>query len=477
MAENKKSKSVFDTRKLSEIYEEIRHVYQSDNRPWVLGLSGGKDSTTCLQLVWYALSELPEDKRTKPIYIISSNTLVESPILLKQVGKIHKLINEAAKEQKLPFTAQHVYPEVSDTFWVNLLGKGYPAPQNTFRWCTERLKIKPADKFILDKVDKFGEVVLLLGVRSAESNTRAQVMSLYKIKGSLLSRHSRFPQTYVYTPIENFTVDDVWTYLLQKKSPWGADNRELLALYTDKTSGECPLVVDKTTPSCGGSRFGCWTCTVVSQDKTMKALINNGETWMQPLLDIRNFLFETTNPEKKAEVRDFRGRSGKVRFKSDGSGGISRGPYKLSFCKELLMKLLEAQKRIEKEDPNTDFQIILPEELYEIRRLWTTERGDWEDSIPRLYQDVMGRELNWTYEDGVIFSDTENNMLKQICQKHEIPTEMVMKLIDVERQIQGMTRRASAQTRIDKILRQEWRTEEEVLGVVPKNNNKLNILQ
>jgi len=467
-----KAQSVFDRRKLSEIYEEIRQVYLSDNRPWVIGLSGGKDSTTALQLVWYALSELPKEQRTKHVYVISSNTLVESPILLKHVGKIHELINKAAEEQEMPFSAQNVYPQVGDTFWVNLLGKGYPAPQNTFRWCTERLKIKPADKFILDKIDQFGEVTLILGVRSSESSTRAQVMSLYKIKGSLLSRHSRFPQTFVYTPIEDFTVDDVWTYLLQKKSPWGANNRELLALYTDKTSGECPLVVDKTTPSCGGSRFGCWTCTVVTQDKTMRALINDGQTWMKPLLEIRNYLFDTTDPERKAEVREFRGRTGQVRFKTDGSGDISRGPYKLSFCKELFRKLLEAQKAIEKEDPNTDFQIIIPEEIYEIRRLWIAERGDWQDSIPQIYREIMRKDLDWTYEDGVIFSDMENTMLENICKKHAIPTEMVMKLIDVERQIQGMTRRASAQIRIDKILRQEWRTEEEVLQELPKKKSK-----
>ena len=209
----------------------------------------------------------------------------------------------------------------------------------------------------------------------------------------------------------------------------------------------------------------------------MKALINDGETWMKPLLEIRDYLFETTNPDRKAEVRDFRGRTGQVRFKNDGSGGIARGPYKLSFCKELLRKLLESQKRIEQEDKNTDFQIIMPEEIYEIRRLWIAERGDWDDSIPQIYREVMGKDLDWTYEDGVIFSDTENVMLDQICKKHEIPTEMVMKLIDVERQIQGMTRRASAQIRIDKILRQEWRTEDEVLQVVSKKEIKFNVLQ
>ncbi|RJQ15773.1 DNA phosphorothioation system sulfurtransferase DndC [Candidatus Woesearchaeota archaeon] len=454
--------SIFNKKPLKEIYLEIQKLYLSDNRPWVIGFSGGKDSTTCVQLVWYALSELPEKQRTKKIYVISSNTMVESPILLKYMSGIHIKINQAAKEQNLPIIAQHVYPKVEDTFWTLLLGKGYPAPQRMFRWCTDRLKIRPADTFILDKVSEFGEVILILGVRKEESTTRAQVMSLYKIKDTILSRHSRFPQAFVYTPIENFSVDDVWTYLLQKKSPWGSNNRELLNLYTSKNAGECPLVVDKTTPSCGGSRFGCWTCTVVNKDTSMQNLIENGETWMKPLMEIRDYLFETTDPERKSQFREYKGRNGQVRFKSDGTGEISRGPYKLSFCKELFKKLLEAQKEIEKVKPGTDFKIITDEEIHHIRKLWLTERGDWEDSIPKLYRQIMDQDLDWVQDDVGVFTNGESKLLNQICTKHDIPTDLVMKLLGVEREIQGMTRRASAYVRIDKIIKEEWRSEEEM---------------
>jgi len=377
--------SVFNNKSLKEIYKEIQDLYLSDKRPWVIGFSGGKDSSVCVQLVWYAIADLPEKDRKKPIYIISSNTLVESPILINYITGIHKKINESAKKQNVPIVATHIGPKVEDTFWVSLLGKGYPAPQRMFRWCTDRLKIKPADNFILDKVSEFGEVILILGVRRDESTTRAQVMSLYKIKGSILSRHSRFPQAFVYTPIESFSTDDVWTYLLQKKSPFGGNNRDILQMYTGMNAGECPLVVDKTTPSCGGSRFGCWTCTVVNKDVSMQNLIEKGETWMKPLAELRDYLFVTTDPERKAEFRDYKGRNGKVRFKSDGTGAISRGPYKYSFRKKLFKKLLEAQKQIEKEKPGTDFKIITEAEIHYIRKLWLTEGGDWEDSIQQRY--------------------------------------------------------------------------------------------
>ena len=124
-------------------------------------------------------------------------------------------------------------------------------------------------------------------------------MNLYKIKGSLLSRHSKFSQSFVYTPIEDFTKDDVWSYLLQNKNPWGLINRDLLALYRSADSGECPLVLDEVTPPCGNSRFGCWVCTVVSKDRAVQALIDNGEEWLEPLLEYRDMLAETQVIENK----------------------------------------------------------------------------------------------------------------------------------------------------------------------------------
>src|SRR5262249_16283910 len=250
-------------------------------------------------------------------------------------------------EQGLPFETEKVTPKVDRSFWVNLIGRGYPAPSRRFRWCTERLKIEPADDFIKARVAEFGEVVMVLGVRSAESATRAQVMSFHRIKGSALSRHSSLLNAFVYAPIESFTVDDVWTYLLQNQSPWGNDNRDLVAMYRNAQAGECPLVVDKTTPSCGNSRFGCWVCTVVERDRSMEALIECGEEWLEPLLEFRDLLSDTQDPQKKRTFREFRRRSGQVAFIGDSDSPVP-GPYKLDFCRELLRKLLATQIEVQR---------------------------------------------------------------------------------------------------------------------------------
>ena len=195
------SESIFDKRSLTDVHDEIRKVYLSDNRPWIIGFSGGKDSTCLVQLVWNALSELPKENLQKKIYVISSDTLVESPQISERIiGSLDK-IEKIAKGIHLPISTNLLRPKLSDTFWVRLLGLGYPAPTPMFRWCTDMLKITNADRFIQEKVSEYGEAIVLLGMRKTESISRHQTMNLYKIKSSLLSRHSKFPQTYVYTPI------------------------------------------------------------------------------------------------------------------------------------------------------------------------------------------------------------------------------------------------------------------------------------
>ncbi len=453
--------SVFENKTLESIYAEIRGVYLADKRPWVIGFSGGKDSTTALQLIWKALSELPHEQRQKTVFVISSDTLVETPIIVNYIDTTLQRINTEAVSQLMPFKAAKVSPVVEETFWVNLLGRGYPAPSNRFRWCTERMKVRPADRFIMEKVAEFGEVVVVLGVRKGESMTRDQVLALRRIKGSLLSTHSTLSHAYVYTPVVEFSVDDVWQYLLQVPSPWGNSNRDLAAMYKSANAGECPLVVDTTTPSCGNSRFGCWVCTVVDKDKSMEALVDNGEEWLLPLLEFRDLLAETQDPAKKHRFREYRRRDGKVWMTT--TGDIVRGPYRLDVCRDFLRKLLIIQEKIRREKKLAGFTVITMEELREIRRIWRTERQDWDDSVPRLYREVTGEESDWLRDDTPVYRENDSHLLEEACKEGDVPTELVAKLLDMERDLHGMLRRSNIMGKLDGILRQEWDSEEDVL--------------
>ena len=368
----------------------------------------------------------------------------------------------AAKKQGLPITTNLVRPEIKDSFWVCLLGLGYPAPSNNFRWCTDRLKIKNADRFINDKVSEYGEAIVCLGTRKDESGSRAQLMNLYAIKGSYLSRHSKFAQTYVYTPLRDFITEDVWNYLLQNKNPWGGNNRDLLALYQNADAAECPLVVDSSTPSCGNSRFGCWVCTVVEKDKSMENLIDSGEDWMQPLLELRQDLKDTQDPEKKLEIRDFKRRTGQVTFHTDGTEKITPGPYKIEFRKDFLKKLLVAQNSVRKNGPDPKISLILEEELHEIQRIWRMEQGDWQNSVYQIYEEITGIEISPIREDIGGFSNVEQEILNDVCKTNDVPKLLVSKLLHAEFDSQGMTRHSKVFTKIGKILSEEWRGFDEI---------------
>jgi DNA sulfur modification protein DndC len=105
---------------------EIQELYCLDEIPWVVGYSGGKDSTAILQLVWNAIAQLPPEKRTKLIHVITTDTGVENPYVSAWVRISHKHIELAAKEQKMPMKPHVLEPEIADTYWVGLIGKGYP---------------------------------------------------------------------------------------------------------------------------------------------------------------------------------------------------------------------------------------------------------------------------------------------------------------------------------------------------------------
>jgi DNA sulfur modification protein DndC len=473
------SQSVFETRTLDNIHEEIRQVYLSDNRPWIIGYSGGKDSTCMAQLVWNALSELPTEKLQKEIYIISSDTLVESPPIIERITNSLKNISDAAKKSHLPLSTNLLEPKLSDTFWVRLLGRGYPAPTSMFRWCTDMLKINNADRFIQEKVSEYGEVVVLLGQRKSESSNRKQTMEMYKIEKSLLSRHSKYPQTYVYTPLEDFSADDVWNYLLQNKNPWGEKNRDLLSLYQDANAKECPLVVDQNTESCGTGRFGCWTCTVVDQNKALANLIDNGLEWMEPLAELREILKKTQDPAEWKKIREVKRRHGGVDLKqhmrektsesdnkeNDSYVEYTPGPYTLEFRKEFLENLLEAQIKVQKNGPDKNMELIREDELHEIQRIWRMEEGDWQESVYQIFEKVMKRKIERVSNDLGGFKKDEQDLLTIVCEKHKVPVKLVSKLLNAEFENQGTPRRSKIFGKIKKILSEEWREDvEEILA-------------
>ncbi|MCG8315232.1 MAG: DNA phosphorothioation system sulfurtransferase DndC [Pseudomonadales bacterium] len=450
-------------RPLSDLIAEIQSIYLNDKRPWIIGFSGGKDSTCVLSLVYTALKQLRTKERSKPVYVVSSDTLVETPVVVDMINRVLNTINIQAGKHKIPMTAHAVFPKSDQTFWVNLLGRGYPAPRQSFRWCTERMKIDPVSDFIKSKVAQFGEVIVVLGSRSQESSSRAQVIAKHRIDGSALSRHSSLPNAYTYMPIEEWSADDVWEFLMSGPCPWGGSNRELFELYKGSNQGECPLVIDKSTPSCGNSRFGCWTCTVVNEDKALHGLIESGEKWMKPLLEFRNTLYESTKPELKNKYRNYKRRTGKVTYMRGSIEDDSHtqrkhvpGPYWMNQRKEWLKELLKIEKELR--DQGHKITLIQEDELQAIRQQWLRDPNepDWADTLPKIYGEIYEDDIDWIENDAGAFTAPDAALLNELGKKHGIPAELIMKLLEVELSVSGLGKRKGVIQKLESIINQDW---------------------
>ena len=314
-------------RPLTDLIVEIQDLYLADLRPWLIGFSGGKDSTTVLSLIYFAIQQLKPSERKKHIYVVSSDTLVETPVVVDVIQKVMSTINELAMKHNLPMSAHPVHPRADQTFWVNLLGRGYPAPSSKFRWCTERMKIDPVSAFITERVREHGEVIVLLGSRSQESASRAQVIAKHRIDGTILSRHSSLPNAFTYMPIEDWSADEVWEYLMSAPLPWGGSNRELFDLYKGSNQGECPMVIDKSTPSCGNSRFGCWTCTVVTEDRALQGLIQSGADLDETLVELQKQIIPISATRKCQGIQKFKAAKRPCNFRYQRQGRSGKKAY------------------------------------------------------------------------------------------------------------------------------------------------------
>ena len=449
------------------LMETIRNLYLCDDIPWVIGYSGGKDSTATLQLVWLALSALPKEQIKKPVHIINTDTMVESPVISKWVQKSLKTMDEAAEKQDLPFVTHRLTPAMDNTFWVNFIGRGYPFPRKKLRWCTDRLKIQPVNTFVKDQIAEHGEIIMVIGTRKAESARRAKTMAYYEKKRvrELLSPNQAMVNELVFSPLEDWNDNDVWVFLMQYKNPWGYSNKELLTLYKGATAdNECPMMVEKGLPSCGKSRFGCWVCTMVAQDKSMEAMISNDEekAWMTPLLEFRN---KFGDEELDRDRRSFRKMAG---YLQGSYKQLHHGPYKKEAREEWLRDLLTIQKDINENGPEefSDLELITLPELRNIRRIWALEKHEFADTLPNIYEDVMGKPFNdpeWIAPEA--FKGEEWDILKEVVNElypdEELAFEMAYSLIDIENHSNSLNQRKGVSDSLESCIHRTFYKNEE----------------
>ncbi|MCP4112927.1 MAG: DNA phosphorothioation system sulfurtransferase DndC [Desulfobacteraceae bacterium] len=386
------------TKLLKPTRDYLLQQYFADQRPWVVAFSGGKDSTLLLQLVYEMLLELKE-KAHKPVFAIVSDTRVEPPNIIEYLNQLLNLVQSSAEKHDIPLTVKLVNPLPEESFWGKLIGRGYPPPTRWFRWCTSYMKIKPSRRAIDQIIHKYGSVILLLGTRLSESSGRKQRMESRQYSSRGLNPHHEIPNALVSVPIADWTNDDVWNHLLQHNHPpWGGSHEFMMNLYTQATGGECPFILDLITPSCGNSRFGCWTCTVVKNDISMQGFITSGEEWMRPLYNFRNWLKEI---REDPSMRSSKRRNG---IKKPGT----LGPFTAQARMKILEELLEIQNQINKE-------LISDEEIYFIQQEWNKEFDLGETAINLA--NSFGRKVKTMNK--IILPSQEQRILDSILAEYE----------------------------------------------------------
>ena len=431
-------------RRIEYIIDEIldQYMYADDtHRPWIIGFSGGKDSTVLLTLVWLALRKIKEEKivpfqLARPVYVVCNDTMVENPIISSYVDDVLVQIEKKAREEDLPIFVRKTVPRLKDSFWVNVIGMGYPVPNTAFRWCTDKMKIKPTARFITEQVDECGEAIILIGTRKAESATRARSIKKHEIHGQRLTHHTILHNTYVYAPIKELLLEEVWYIINAIPCPWGLDNKILFNIYLDASADdyECPTVVtDKSHGSCGQSRFGCWVCTVVKDDKSMRSLIKNGREWMQPLYDFRIELDkERNNPENR------------MPYRRDGRRAVNdMGTYEFHYRAKILKRLLEVQYELQQRNPK--IKLISDQELIAIQVNWY--RGfNFGYQVSEIYNSIYKE--SFKMEEN-IKNKLEADLMREVCRDNPAEGELIEQLLLLQRSKSLMQRRRGLKNEIE----------------------------
>ena len=276
---------------------------------------------------WYR-ERHPRRIRPSILYV---DTRIEPPPIHAQAIRLLESLSRA-----YGIRVHRVQPTVEESFWTNLLGRGYPPPSRKFRWCTKRLKLAPALRFL----KRLENPVSLVGTRFSESADRRRRLSRTCSPttgecgtGSLADRLNTSGMPYV-APLLHWSTEDVWRFLARVARE---DDLELFGLFDLYGDGDL--------------RFGCWTCTLVKRDRSGEALLARGHRELAPLLEYRAWLV--------AEAA-----RGANRYPRPN--GV-RGRLTLAFRQQALARLEAVEREL-------GIPWLSPEERRRIRELWEDPR-------------------------------------------------------------------------------------------------------
>jgi DNA sulfur modification protein DndC len=248
--------------------------------PWVIGFSGGKDSTIVVHAVVEAIKR---GARLSKVYVVYEDTLLEHPQLRQAVVEfLNSLLRVSENELDGIVEPVIVRPAPGEDFISMMVLRGYPAPGPRFRWCTRVLKLRPLLRFVCS----LKCFAMVSGVRLDESRYRRSNLNSKNFIGDGIAK-ARFYgiETVAVMPILSWCNSDVIRFL-QTYSRWDGKSYDYLSnLYgfnnlNEKLVDNIPITV----------RFGCWVCSVIGREKMPIP---------QPLLEAKQRLIQVAKKDPR----------------------------------------------------------------------------------------------------------------------------------------------------------------------------------
>ncbi len=348
------------------------NAYGAQYEHWAIAFSGGKDSATVLSAVIH-LIETGRVKRPASLTVLMSDTRMELPPLFASAMQIMQEVRDRGH------TAEVVWPEMDDRFFVYMLGRGVPPPSNTFRWCTAQLKIEPMEAALKGLRDKYGKKFLMLtGVRIGESAARDARIAVSCGKNNSECGQGWYqeatPEDVADTlaPILHWRLCHVWDWLTFEASEHRFSTKFIAAVYGQDENLETH------------ARTGCVGCNLASRDMALEGIIKRPE-WagFAPLMELRPLYAELKKPWNRL-------RQDGTETRKDGSlvsNPCRMGPLTLEARRWGFSRVCDIQRR-------AGVDLINPDEQQRILQLIaanTWPRG-WKGTEPRA--DIIFENVN-----------------------------------------------------------------------------------
>lgn len=352
---------------------------------WAISFSGGKDSTTVLTLVLDLLKDglIPQPQTLTVLY---ADTRMELPMLHTAA------IATLAQARELGCVVKVVEPPLSDRFFVRMLGRGYPPPNNGFRWCVGLLKLEPMTAALKQFREESGEKFLTLtGMRIGESAARDQRIALSCSRNDGECSQGWFQHTTpaslsdVLAPIVHWRVCHVADWLMLFAPAKGYPTLPVIEAYGAGIGDTEALA----------ARTGCIRCPVAGHDTTLDRVVKTASwAYLGPFLRLWEVYADLSAPQSRLMKQGERLKDGSL-----GKRPMRLGPLTMDARRWGLEQILALQDEVNaraRVEGRPIVELITDEEVGEINRL--IEANTWPDKWDGT--EVTGNTLvEWIIDD------------------------------------------------------------------------------